>query len=103
MVVGVLAQHDPGSHILAEHVVGDAGDHRLDHRRVGEQGLFDLAGHHVVAAPDDDVLGPSGDPEEAVVVDRAEVAAVEPPVPPGLPAGALFPVVLAWRLRSPAR
>ena len=74
MDVGV-AEHHPGRHVLAEDRVRHAGHGRLGHRRVFEEGGLHLAGHHVVAAPDDDLLLPADDPEMAVGVEVAEVAA----------------------------
>ncbi len=49
-----------------------------------EQGVLDLDGRHVLAARDDDVLLAIGDHEVGLVVDRATVAGVEPPVDDGL-------------------
>ena len=99
--VGAVLQHDPGFHIFPEDIVGDTGHRRLDHVRVGEEHFFDLARSDVVAAPDDQVLGAPGDPQEAVVVEVAEVAAEQPAVPPGLPGRLGFLVVLARRPGPP--
>ena len=55
---------------------------RLGHGRVLEERGLHLAGHHVVAAPDDDLLLPAHDPEMAVGVEVAEVAALQPSVDP---------------------
>ena len=74
--------------------MGDAGDDGVDHVGMGEEDLLHVAGHDVVPAPDDDVLGPAGDPEETVDVEVAEVAGVEPPIPPGRLGGIGVPVVL---------
>src|SRR5262245_42215470 len=43
---------------LAPRLVGHADHRDVLHRRVREQGLFDLDGGDVLAARDDDVLGP---------------------------------------------
>jgi hypothetical protein len=45
---------------------------------MARQGLLDLRGVDVVAAPDDDVLGAPGDPDIAVPVPPPEVPGAEP-------------------------
>ena len=45
-----------------------------------DEAVLDLDAVDVLAAPDDHVLGPVGDEEEAVVVDVADVAGVQPAV-----------------------
>ena len=94
-------QHDPGSHILAQDLVGNTGHHRFDHRRVPVERLFDLARHHVVSSPDDDVLGAAGDPEESVVVPIAEVTGGQPAILPGVSVAGPSPGVLAGRTGTP--
>src|SRR5581483_10869408 len=56
----------------------DADYGRLGDRRVGIEHLLDLARIDVEAAPDDQLLLPVDDEEEAVLVDVAHVAGVEP-------------------------
>src|SRR5450631_3112656 len=81
--------------------MGNAGHHGIDNGGVGEEHLLDLAGRNVVAPPDDEVLRPPGDPEEAVVVEIAEVPAEQPPVPPRLPCLGVSLVIPSWRPRFP--
>src|SRR5579871_1100705 len=78
--VGVA--HD-GAHPFTGPPVGQADDRHVGHRGVGEQEVLDLLGGDVLAVADDDVLEPSGDAHEPLVVDHAEVAGPEPPVGDG--------------------
>ena len=52
----VVSEHHPGGDVLAQHRVGDARHGCLGHARVFEQGRLHFAGHHVVAAPNNDLL-----------------------------------------------
>ena len=52
----VVAQDHPGRHVLAQDGVRHARHGGLGHGRVLEERSFHFAGHHVVAAPDDDLL-----------------------------------------------
>ena len=85
-VVGgrVVAQHHPRRDVLAQDGVRDARHGGLDHGGMLEEGGLHLAGHHVVAAPDDDLLLAADDPEVAVAVDVAEVPALQPSVDPAV-------------------
>ena len=56
----------------------DGGD--ASHGRVLEQRILDRRRVEVVAAADDQVLGATGEPDEAIRVNGGEVAGVEPAV-----------------------
>ena len=71
---------DVGDGHLAGVDVGPADRRGRGDLRVGEQRVLDDRGVDVVAAADDQVLGPAGEADEAVLVDAAEVAGVEPAV-----------------------
>ena len=66
--------------LLAQHLVGDADDRGVVHRRVLVERGLDLDAVHVLAAADDHVLGPVDDVDEALVVEPGHVAGVEPAV-----------------------
>ena len=67
-----------------------ADHHRLADQRVGPQLILEHRGGDVLAARgDDDLLLAAGDRQEAVLVDRAEVAGLEPAVLEGLGGGLL--------------
>ena len=69
---------DQRARVLAEPRVG-RGDHDdLGDQREGREGFFDLGRGDVLAAPDDHVLQPVRDREEAVGVDDAHVAGAVP-------------------------
>ena len=72
--------HDDGAHPLAHRPFVEPDDRDLGDGRVLVQHGFDLDAVHVLAAADDDVLHPVDDVDEAVVVDVADVAGVEPAV-----------------------
>ena len=71
----------------------------LGHSGKAVEGFFHGCECDVHTAADDHVLGASGDPEVAVVVDAAEVACVQPPV--GVDGGGLATEV-AEHLRGAA-
>ena len=71
---------DVGDRYLAGVRVGAADRRGRGDLRVGEQRVLDDRGVDVVAAADDQVLGPAGQVDEAVLVDAGEVAGVEPAV-----------------------
>ncbi len=71
---------DEGAGALAEPLVGHRHDRDLAHRRVRVQQLLDLGDRDLLAAAVDHVLDPAGDPQEAVVVDRRQVAGAVPAV-----------------------
>ena len=66
--------------LLAVVAVGHAHRGRVEHRRVAQQHLVDLARRDVLAALDDQLLEPAGDEEEAVAVAVPEVAGAQPAV-----------------------
>ena len=76
--LGPGAQDDDGAHLLAERGVGHADDGAVGHGGVLEEGGLDLDRVHVLAAPDDHVLGPVDDVDEVVVVEPGHVAGVQP-------------------------
>ena len=76
--LGARAQDDDGADLLAERLVGDADHGAVGDRRVFEQGRLDLDGVDVLPAPDDHVLGPVDDVDEALVVQAGDVARVQP-------------------------
>ena len=61
-------------------VVGDTEDRDLLHRRMSVGDVLDLDGGDVLSAADDDFLDPTGDVQEPIGVDVAQVAGAEPPV-----------------------
>lgn len=69
---------DKSADLLAVFGVGDAYDGGLRDGRVGDEALFDFEGGDVFAAADDHVFDAAGDDEEAVRVEVALVAGVEP-------------------------
>ena len=72
---------DVGHRDLAGVPVGAADGRGAADAGVTQQRLLDDPGVDVVAAADDQVLGPAGEVDEAVGVDAAEVAGVQPAVP----------------------
>src|SRR5208283_3046424 len=72
---------DVGDRDLAGVPVGAADGHGGADRGVAQQRVLDDPGVDVVAAADDEVLGPAGEVDEAAGVDAAEVAGVQPAVP----------------------
>ena len=71
---------DVGDRDLAGVPVGAADGHCAADAGVGQQRLLDDPGVDVVAAADDEVLGPAGEVDEPAGVDAAEVAGVQPAV-----------------------
>ena len=71
---------DVGHRDLAGVPVGAAHGRRGADGGVAQQRVLDHPGVDVVAAADDQVLGPPGQVHEAAVVDLAEVAGVQPAV-----------------------
>lgn len=69
-----------GGEPLAGDRVRDADAHHVTDERMGREFAFDLGGADVGAAPDDDVLEPSDDMEDAVRVEEAEVTGADPAV-----------------------
>src|SRR5207248_6164801 len=70
---------DEGGQVLTQHLVGHADYRRLENGSVLEEGVLDIGGVDVVAAPDDDLLRPADDVEIAVLVEPAEITGMEPP------------------------
>jgi len=75
---GVLAQLHERDHLLAVLLVRAPDDGGSDHVGVLHQHVLDVAGVHVVPAPDDQVLDPVHDVQVAVLVEPAHVAGVQP-------------------------
>src|ERR1035437_150965 len=59
--------------------MGHTDDSRLSHARMGVENLLHLAWIDVVAAPDNQILLPVDNEEEAVGVDIPEVTGMKPP------------------------
>ena len=76
----VRTQHDERLADLAEPLVGNADDRGLRDRRVLAQHLLDLGGVAVEAADDEHVLAAIRDAQEALLVEHADVAGVQPAV-----------------------
>ena len=74
------AWHHERPRHLAQAVVGDAGHRALGHVGREADHLGDLLGEDLEAAAVDHVRDATLDPEEALVVDAAEIAGVEPAV-----------------------
>ena len=75
-----VGRHDHANHGLAPSLIGLADHRRSGHGRVAAQRVLDLAGGHVLAARDDDVLLPIDDVEHPVLVESADIAGVQPSV-----------------------
>ena len=75
-----VAQHDRGDDRLAPVRVRNAQDARLADVGVCEQHALDLGGEDALAGAADDLLPAPDDGEEALVVERAEIAGVHPAV-----------------------
>ena len=71
---------DDGGDLLAEAVVRQAEDRDVGDVRVLEDRRLDLGAVDVLAAAQHHVLDPVDDVDEAVLVDAARVAGVEPAV-----------------------
>ena len=67
-----------GDRDLAEEGIGAADDHRVTDRRIGDEGLLDLAGAEQFATPVDAVVAAPGEEQEPGTVEEAEVAGVQP-------------------------
>ena len=78
--------------------VGAADDGRVGDGRVAQQHLLDLGRDDVLAAGDDQVVVPALDLEEALLVDPAEVAGVQPAVLVGAAGATVGP----WTRISPS-
>ena len=74
------SRHDHGDDGLAPVCVRNAQDARLADVGVCEQHTFDLGGEDALAGAADDLLPAPDDGEEALVVERAEIAGVHPAV-----------------------
>src|SRR5580693_6330281 len=68
---------------------------------MGEERLFHLPRNDVVTTADDQILDPTGDPEEPVRIEVAEVAAAQPSAAPGLSGGHFLLEIPARRLGTP--
>ena len=68
------------AHYFAEIGVRHTKDHRLGDAWNRHKGAFDRHRRDVLAAPDDHVLAPPGDPEVALVVEAPQITSVEPAV-----------------------
>src|SRR6185437_7485135 len=75
-----VSRDDVGDWDLAGVPVGTANRHGVADGGVAPQRLLDYPGIDVVAAADDEVLGPARKADEAVRVDAAEVPGVQPAV-----------------------
>ena len=73
-------EDDVGDRDLAGVPVGAPDRHGGADRRVAQQPVLDHPGVDVVAAADDEVLGPAGQVHQAAGVDHAEVPGVQPAV-----------------------
>ena len=71
-------RHHEGHHFLAPVGVAPADHRHLEHRRVQQQRLLDLARVDVGAARDDHVLGAVLEREETVGIEGRQVAGVQP-------------------------
>ena len=78
--VGALLELHGGLDLLAQLRVGHAVDGGVGDLGVVHEPLLDLDAVDVLAAPDDHVLLAVGDEEEAVLVEVADVAGVQPAV-----------------------
>ncbi len=87
-----LPEHHERRDDLAAQLVRAAGDARLGHRRVREEGRLDLDRADAVVGDLDDLVGAAGEPDVAVLVDVCRVAR-------GVDAGNPLPVVGAVALR----
>src|SRR5215472_8273306 len=84
--LGGVGGDDVGDRDLAGVPVGAPYGRRRGDGGVSEQSFLDDPGVDVVAAADDEVLGAAGEVDEAVAVDAAEVASVQPAVVDDVPA-----------------
>ncbi len=75
--LGSLGRGHRGAGPLAGDVVGKAHHGDVAHLGMGEQQILHLFGRDVLAVADDDVLQPTRDHHEALVVDDAEIAGAE--------------------------
>src|SRR5712691_6985484 len=93
--LGAGLERDDRFHLLAKPLVGDTDDGRLGHGGMCVDDLLDLTRVDVEAASDDHLLLAIDDEEEAVLVDIAQVAGVEPAAFEGFDVGlGLVPVTL---------
>ena len=96
----VGAGHHHRDRDLAELLVRSSGDSGVAHPgHPGEHGL-DLAGVHVLPAPDDHVVAPTGDPQVAGVIAAGEVAGAVPAVAKHLCGGLRLVVVTQHHVRA---
>ena len=72
------ARHDEGHHLLAPFGVELADNGALEHGRVAQQHLLNLARIDVHAARDDHVLRAILERQEAIFIEAADIAGVEP-------------------------
>ncbi len=77
---GPFLQHHHGAGPLAEPRVGIGDDRHLGDGRMAVEQRLDLDDGDVLAAADDDVLGPAGDAHIARLVEPGEIAGIEPPL-----------------------
>ena len=67
-------QDDEGRDHLAAQRIRSPGDTRLGHRWMLEKGSFDLDGAHPVRGDFDHLIGASGEPDKAIVIDVRRIA-----------------------------
>ena len=72
--------HDDGDRDLPPRRIGDADDGDLADARERGQDRLDLAGRHILAAADDQVVAPPVDHEPTAAIEPTEVPRVEPAV-----------------------
>jgi hypothetical protein len=75
-------QDDVGVGSLAEGGVGHADHTGFAHGRVLQESRLDLEGSDLVSRANDQVLPPADEPEKAVFVVVAEIASIDPALPP---------------------
>ena len=85
--VGPVAWHHHRQADLAHDRIGASQHRGLQHPGMRLQDALDLHRVHVVAAPYEHLAGASGQPVQAPVVDRGQVAGSQPAVDEGLLAG----------------
>src|SRR5207247_4607880 len=64
----IRLQHDASENVVPVFGVADADRRRLEHRRVPQQRLVDLARRDVLATLDDELLQTAGDELKAVAI-----------------------------------
>src|SRR5262249_12947339 len=78
--LGVVAQHDGGSDVLAESRVANREYRRLGDLRVAQQDLLDLRRSDFLSSPINDVFDPPNDEKVTLTVQISKIAGSEPAV-----------------------